>query len=134
MKQTDPDKITEINPLIVPIGREEKTKSQLEKIKQHIADHPKPHTIRKDEMTPRDTTSQVPFYQAVAGAKVKDSYTGEDVLTHEYDHKDFHNLIYALCMRQFGCMTQLDGKHVRQFRTMVNKWMDEWVPKFIEKW
>lgn len=93
-----------------------------------------PMTIHKGKMTPRDETAQVPFFQNLAGGLVRDGKTGERLLTHEYGHKSFQNLVYSLSQRQLGCLTGIDDDCIEEFREMVNAWMDDWVPKFKEEW
>lgn len=71
----------------------------LGKIQKLLEDNPAPMTIKNKTMVPRDTEAKVPFYRTLAGGKVCDDETGEEVLTHEYDHKSFQNLIYSLSER-----------------------------------
>jgi hypothetical protein len=98
-----------------------------------VEKNPEPMVIRNKDMSPCDESASTPLFQTLAGGHVRDRLTGEPLLTHEYDHKSFHNLVYSLSQRQFGCLTQLDDAHVGRFQRMVNAWMDEWVPKFKEE-
>jgi hypothetical protein len=90
--------------------------------------------IKKHEMIPRDESAEAPFFQTLAGGNIRDAETGVRMLTHEYDHKSFHNMVYALCQRQFGCLTEPNDDHLEAFGWMVNKWMDSWVPAFKQVW
>lgn len=99
-----------------------------------LEDNPRPMTIRGNTLILRDEEAKAPFYQTLAGAHVCDKETGERLFTHEYDHKSFQNLVYAISQRQFSCMVEPTQGHLDRFEEMVNRWMDSWIGKFKEEW
>lgn len=98
-KQCDPDEVAKINPLLLVSGKEKETQDKLQKMKSLLLANPDPMTIHGKTMKPRDKNAEVPFHQALAGGLVRESTTGKPILTHEYGHKSFQNLCYALGQR-----------------------------------
>jgi hypothetical protein len=88
-KQPDPEKVTEINPLLIVEGKEDRTMQTLEKMQTLLEDNPQPMTIKNKKMVLRDENAVTPFFQTLAGGHVRNRQNGEPVLTHEFDHRSF---------------------------------------------